>query len=321
MAGFDVVAGVDSWKPAMDVYRTNFPGHDGISFDLSDVDGAVKLIRSYRPFLVAGGPPCQDFSSAGDRKEGDRADLTVKFSHMVAKSKPRAFIMENVPRAALSEAYKTAASVFREAGYGVTRTVLDASRCGVPQTRKRLLMIGMLGEADGFLDTLIDFNLQPGPMTVKEYVGDEFGIEYYYRHPRTYGSRAIYGIDEPSPTIRGVNRPMPGTYRKHHLDRTDPDPKKVRALTPKERALIQTFPASYIWPPEDSPNKGAVEQMIGNAVPVQLAAFAAGRLFEYAEGKAPMKPQFRYIREEAQPLLGDGMRPDNDESFFRIAAE
>jgi len=51
-------------------------------------------------------------------------------------------------------------------------------------------------------------------MTVKEYLGNEIDIEYYYRHARNYSRRAIFTVHEPSPTVRGVNRPIPPNYKK-----------------------------------------------------------------------------------------------------------
>lgn len=309
-AGFDVVAGVDSWKAAISVYRKNFPAHDGHWFDLSDENGTVEIVESYAPFLVAGGPPCQDFSAAGVRVEGSRADLTVKFASVIARSRPPAFIMENVPRASLSTAYKTAEEIIRKAGYGVTKRVIDASLCGVPQKRKRLFMIGMLGQPDGFLDFYFDFDsVAPKVTTVREYMGDEIDVDHYYRHPRTYGSRAIYSVDEPSATIRGVNRPRPSTYRKHKMDTADPC--DANALTTYQRARIQTFPKSYIW--SDDVPRAAIEQMIGNAVPVDMAAYVAGVLYRFAEQVMPQEQEYPYLDQ----------KPEQPEEQFeyRIAAE
>lgn len=280
--GFDVEAGVDSWLPALQVYRANFRGHAGIRFDLSDEGGTVDLVSSFAPYLIAGGPPCQDFSIAGKLKEGDRADLTVKYARVVAKVRPPTFIMENVPRASLSDAYKEARSIFKEAGYGLTVRVLDAVDFGVPQYRKRLIMVGMLGQRDGFLDLQFDLRLAMGPprITVREFLLDEIdGVEDYYRHPRTYARRAIYSVDEPSATIRGVNRPRPSSYKKHPDDSAEPS--EVQALNTYQRARIQTFPKGFIWPEEIL--KSTVEQMVGNAVPVKLAAFVARALHDHIE--------------------------------------
>ncbi|NTF16905.1 DNA (cytosine-5-)-methyltransferase [Agrobacterium rubi] len=278
--GFDVRAGIDSWKDAVRVYAANnkSPGHDAIVHDLSDEEGTIELVSKYHPFLIAGGPPCQDFSSAGHRAEGDRADLTVKYARVVTTIRPQAFIMENVPRAQLSAAFSNAVDIFRQAGYGLTISVMNASHCGVPQLRKRLFVIGMLDEEDGFLLEDLVSGQSTAPMTIRKYLGSEIDIEHYYRHPRTYQRRAIFSLDEPSPTIRGINRPVPSTYKIHANDAIK-DLTNVRSLTMEERARIQTFPKGYF--DIDIP-KGSKEQMIGNAVPVELARFVAKRLHAYA---------------------------------------
>lgn len=274
--GFDVVAGIDSWEPALRVYGAN-SSHSAIQHDLSDEAGTLGIVSKYRPDVIAGGPPCQDFSSAGKREEGRRADLTPSFARLVAAVKPRAFIMENVSIAGKSRAYATATEIFRSAGYGLTVRVLDASLCGVPQKRKRLFMVGALGAVDGFLDGALDGGLSKTPMTLRDYFGDSLGFEHYYRHPRSYHRRAVFSIDDPSPTIRGVNRPKPANYNKHEGDPVDPE--TVRAMTFRERALVQTFPESYAWP--EGMAKTDLEQMVGNAVPVGLAAYVGRHLLSW----------------------------------------
>lgn len=278
LAGFDVVAGADAWKPAIETYRANYPGHDAIEADLSDEESAYRLIKDYEPFLVAGGPPCQDFSIAGTKTEGERADMTVRYARAIARARPPAFLMENVPRAALSSAFKSAMGIFREAGYGVTTRVVDAIEVGVPQFRKRLFVVGMLGEPDGFLEPDFLLDVPSRPVTVKEYLGNAVTAEFYYRHPRTYGRRAIYSVHEPSATIRGVNRPRPSNYRKHPGDKAEPH--MADALDFRQRALIQTFPDTYIWP--EGFKRSDYDLMIGNAVPMLLAAHVARKLFRFA---------------------------------------
>jgi DNA (cytosine-5)-methyltransferase 1 len=150
-AGFDVVCAVENWKPAMAVYQANFGDHPVVNFDLSQEDEACTLIDHYAPDLIMGGPPCQDFSSAGKRDEkGGRAGLTINFANIIAQSKPRFFLMENVARAASSTTFKAALTIFKQAGYGLSVKVLDATYCGAPQLRKRLIVVGTLDAEDGF---------------------------------------------------------------------------------------------------------------------------------------------------------------------------
>ncbi|EOZ3586915.1 DNA cytosine methyltransferase [Escherichia coli] len=273
--GFDVVGAYDFWDPAIECYRDNF-SHPIKKLDLSNVDDVVRELKDIDFDMIIGGPPCQDFSHAGLRIEGARANLTRSFSEIIKRIKPKWFVMENVDRALRSGAYLEARGIFKESGYGLTEIVLDASKCGVPQKRKRLFVIGKLDVRDGFILNEVMCGISKDSMTVRNYLGDSLGIEYYYRHPRNYNRRAIFSIDEPAPTVRGVNRPIPDGYLGHAGDPVSIS-ENVRPLTTFERARLQTFP-------EDFKFKGAktnLEQMIGNAVPVELAKYVAVTIMEY----------------------------------------
>lgn len=273
--GFDVVGAYDFWDPAIECYRDNF-SHPIKKLDLSNVDDVVRELKDIDFDMIIGGPPCQDFSHAGLRIEGARANLTRSFSEIIKRIKPKWFVMENVDRALRSGAYLEARGIFKESGYGLTEIVLDASKCGVPQKRKRLFVIGKLDVRDGFILNEVMCGISKDSMTVRNYLGDSLGIEYYYRHPRNYNRRAIFSIDEPAPTVRGVNRPIPDGYLGHAGDPVSIS-ENVRPLTTFERARLQTFL-------EDFKFKGAktnLEQMIGNAVPVELAKYVAVTIMEY----------------------------------------
>lgn len=276
-AGFNIVAAFEKWDAAAKCYRENFDD-PVFEMDLSDIDKAISEIEKFSPDIIIGGPPCQDFSFAGKRVEADRADLTVSYARIVAAIRPKCFVMENVDRARKSNAYSKARQIFKAAGYGLTEMVLDASLCGTPQKRKRFFCFGVLNENDGFAEENFKRHISEERMTLRDYFGDSLGFEFYYRHPRNYSRRAIFSIDEPAPTMRGVNRPVPKGYKGHP---NDPCPinDSIRALTTEERALIQTFPKTYKW----EGTKTDREQMIGNAVPVNLAFFVASRVRDYLE--------------------------------------
>lgn len=184
--------------------------------------------------------------------------------------------MENVPRIRLSKTYQYVRSGLKKAGYGLTEKIIDASFCGVPQKRKRLFLVGCLGAEDNFLADELDAHLSKEPMTIYDYLGDSLGVEYYFRIPRSYNRRAIFSIYEPCQTIRGVDRPIPPNYQRHPQDPVDVGP-LVRALTPKERSYMQTFPKDFIF----EENKTNTNQMIGNAVPVKMAEYVANAISEY----------------------------------------
>lgn len=283
LAGHHVLAGIDNWESALEVYRANF-NHPAIQLDLRDVELASNEVRKFAPQMIIGGPPCQDFSSAGKRDEDNgRGDLTVSYARIVAAVSPEWFVMENVARIVNTKKLKDARHIFETAGYGMTQYVLNASLCGVPQARKRFFLIGEKGGKDDSLLPLIEKNLASKPMTVADYIGNEIDFKYYYRHPRSYVRRGIFSVDEPSPTIRGVNRPIPSGYTLH-----PGDPVKslegIRPLTTEERSRIQTFPKTFKF----LGSKTDKEQMIGNAVPVNLARFVGNIIntWEHAEKRS-----------------------------------
>lgn len=278
-AGYSVVAGIDNWKAAIRVYEKNF-NHPVIERNLMDVEGAAEMIEGYAPDLIIGGPPCQDFSTAGFQDESrGRAILSVCYSKIIGLVKPKYFVMENVATIRHTKSFQSALSNFYAAGYGLTQMVLDAAYCGVPQTRKRMFVIGALEEKDGFLMDELTRNLATKPMSIHDYLGDSLGIDYYFRVPTNYNRRGVFSVYEPSMTIRAVDRPIPKGYKGHPKD---PVPvSEVRCLTPKERSYIQTFPEDFQF----VGGKSDINSMIGNAVPVNLAKYVGAALMRYIKAK------------------------------------
>ena len=271
-SGMDIVAAYDNWPVAVNTYTRNML-HPAERMDLLDIATAVKEVSAHKPDIIVGGPPCQDFSTAGNRVEGDKASLTTAFATIVARCGPPFVLMENVPQVRFSSAYRGMKGILEEQGYQIHEAVLDASYCGVPQIRKRFFMFGWRGGV-GIGERLshwLGAERSQKPLTVKDYLQDEIDVEYYYRHPRNYSRRAVFTVHEPSPTIRGVNRPVPPNYQGNRLDSAPPS--VVRPLFSWERSRIQTFPRTWTWSDDGADRKADVELLIGNAVPVNLAAF------------------------------------------------
>ena len=134
---FEVAAIVENNKNAAKTYLRNHPGlknyEDILTVDFQQIKKGCGEID-----VIIGGPPCQDFSNAGNRTEGERAELTHSFAKIITAVKPKFFVMENVARASESEAYKKARKLFIDNRYGLTEIVLDASHCNVPQKRNRV---------------------------------------------------------------------------------------------------------------------------------------------------------------------------------------
>lgn len=274
-AGFQIVAAYDNWQPAIDIYQRNFQ-HPVFKKDLS-TENIVPELRDFHPDMIIGGPPCQDFSIAGKREfKGERANLTLKYGQIVSEVRPKWFVMENVYNIEKSPVFNEVLSIFKSAGYGITKHVWDASYMGVPQMRRRYFVIGKLGEKDDFLLDKLLSGLSKERMTVRKYFESKpITAEFIYQHPRSYKRRAIFSVDEPLSTIRSVNRPIPSNYIFHPADKTN-DLSKVHVLTSKERSLIQSFPDSFVFVGTTS----SIEKAIGNAVPVKMAEFIARVIYE-----------------------------------------
>lgn len=292
-AGFDIVGAMDNWQPAINVYRANF-SHPIFMQDIKNESEAIAKIKSLDfviPEVIIGGPPCQDFSSAGKRDiKNGRADLTYSFANIVCHIKPQIFVMENVDQIKKNPILLDVIAQFEKEGYGLTAVILNAAYCGVPQARTRFFLIGRLGGLNNELFSVLQKSLSTTPLTIRSYCGNRFNLNHYYRHPRNYNRRGIFSIDEPSPTIRGVNRPIPAGYK---LNPSDPqiDLHSIRPLTTLERGILQTFPDSFIF----EGTKTNLEQMIGNAVPVKLAEFIATAIKIFLENNENEEYQSKKI--------------------------
>lgn len=157
-AGWIVAASVDHDPRALETHRHNFPGL-ALDLDLAEQRGRdtfVKLFADIEVDLVAGGPPCQPFSRAGSSKirslvqaglrdEHDhRKELWSAFLNIALRLRPRAVLMENVPDMGLADDFwviRTMVEELEEAGYATQLRLVDAWRYGVPQIRKRLILL------------------------------------------------------------------------------------------------------------------------------------------------------------------------------------
>lgn len=210
-AGFEIVGAFDNWEDALNVYEANL-GHPTFCVDLSDPDPAAEQVRALRPDIIVGGPPCQDFSSAGSRTEGKNAELTIAFVKIAERVRPRWIVIENVQQMLKSQAWGKARQMLARAGYGISVSKVDAAFYGVPQHRKRVVVICRLGEADHFMETAIEQAAAEKPMSMRELFREAIP-HFVYSHPRFAGKRCVFSATEPSPTIRSTSRrPIPKRY-------------------------------------------------------------------------------------------------------------
>lgn len=146
-AGFKSLQAFDVWPPAIATFRKNI-GHHVEEFDLSEPPEIPKCE------VIAGGPPCQGFSSAGRRNVDDgRNSLVGSFAMTVAEHRPKAFVFENVEGFLTTGRGRYVRELLEPlltAGYWIHLRKVNAANFGVPQHRKRVVAIGGLGFDPGF---------------------------------------------------------------------------------------------------------------------------------------------------------------------------
>lgn len=149
-AGIKSLAVLDNFQSACVTFKVNNPSTPVVCDDITLKQTKNQLystVEKQEVDIVCGGPPCQGFSYAGKRFIDDpRNKLFKDFVEIVEKIMPKALILENVPgMLTLSKGaiYNQIISLFDEIGYKVEGRLLLASDYGVPQKRKRLIIIGV----------------------------------------------------------------------------------------------------------------------------------------------------------------------------------
>ncbi|MFC9398545.1 DNA (cytosine-5-)-methyltransferase [Streptomyces sp. NPDC057027] len=159
-AGWTTAAAVDFDERALETHAANFPGMS-LLMNLGEAEERDRLEDILEPAkgkidLVAGGPPCQPFSRAGRSKirhlvenygrdpEDRRKELWGAYLDVIKRIKPRAILMENVPDMGLGDDFfviRVIEQQLEELGYATQVRLVDAWRYGVPQHRKRLILL------------------------------------------------------------------------------------------------------------------------------------------------------------------------------------
>lgn len=148
--GFDVVLANEYDKDIAQAYEKNHPTTHVIVGDITQLD-LEKIFGKYKNQIdvIIGGPPCQGFSQKGKRKTilDDRNFLFQYYVAVVKLVRPKYFVMENVPNILTAEhGYfrKEIESLFNALGYSLNMSVVNAADYGVPQNRKRAIILGKI---------------------------------------------------------------------------------------------------------------------------------------------------------------------------------
>lgn len=313
-AGMQILTGYENWDKAVDVWEHNAKT-PAFSLDLANVAAAALHISAASPDLIAGGPPCQDFSEAGKGILGKNAAMTQAYAMIVAVVRPQWFIFENTRRAPLSLNYRQARAIWKRAGYGLTEVLLDASYYGVPQTRKRFFAIGRLGEIDGFLESALHAAASTKQSVVQSVLNPDnypddaemIARTGYFVRPYT-GGKGVHRLDKPAPTIIRTTTGKPNAaYRKnpHHTDHIKYE--VAWQLTSHQAMRIQGFPADFqivgprrLAKGKDSYADRDTMQLIANAVPPPLARAIGEVIMQRAGGYSipALHPRFEEFLEK-----------------------
>lgn len=246
-------------EAACAIYKQNLK-HDIIAGDINDLLRNDSLPSSAD--VVLGGFPCQDFSVAGKRRgfQSERGGLYRAMVEVVARTKPKVFIAENVKGLlSIPGAIERIKADFAELGYSVNHHEAIACDYGVPQTRQRVFIVGWRSKtkAQAFSMPAI----VKKQITAYEAIGDlekvgwdEVDSHIWSRAKRTngQGQRPIKA-DKPAPTMRAEHH---GNIEFHYNNQ--------RRLSVREAARIQSFPDRFLF---GEATQSAAYRMIGNAVP------------------------------------------------------
>ena len=319
-AGFRVIAAVEIEHTVADTYRVNHPEVVLWEKDirrLSSFEVKERLgIKKGDIDLLAGCPPCQGFSAmrtlnGGQEIDDPQNDLLFQFLRFVKDLEPKTLMMENVPGLRNDSRFRKLRKELERLGYRLRWDVIDASNYGVPQRRRRFIMIasraskpsfavptpirstvrqtiGMLPDAGNSGDPLHDLPERRSPR-IMEMISliphdggsrRDLGVEWQLDcHLRCNGFKDVYGRmpwDDVSPTITGgCFNPSKGRFL---------HPEQDRNITLREAALLQSFPPDYHFSLKRGKSNAAV--MIGNALPPEFIRRHARELYRCLANKA-----------------------------------
>lgn len=321
-AGFKVIGAVELDRLACESYRANFPGVHLWEADIRRV-AATRLqaalgLRRRQLDLLAACPPCEGFSTLrtmnGARKSGDpRNDLILELPRFVRRLRPKAILIENVPALVDDRRLRRFIREIESLGYQTRCEVVNAADYGVPQRRRRMLLVASrLGGPPAP-------PARRPPMTVRDWIGGlpAAGASGDPLHDHGENrAKAVANLIRRIPADGGSRRDLPPSmqlachkrcdgfkdvYGRMWWDRVAPTitsgcvnpskgrflhPAEHRAITLREAALLQTFPPEHYF--SLASGKFAAAAMIGDALPPRLVEAQAATVLAHLEAQDPL---------------------------------
>lgn len=298
-AGFNVVVANEFDKNIWETFKVNHPNTKLIEGDIKNIkeEDLPDNIDG-----IIGGPPCQSWSEAGSLKgiDDDRGKLFYEYIRILKNKQPKFFLAENVSGMLAdrhSKAVNNILQMFKECGYNVSLTLVNAKNYGVAQERKRVFYIGFR------CDLNIDFVFPKGSteddnnkITLRDIIWDLKdsavpALEKNQHNPNAINNNEYFkgsyspifmsrnrvkNWDEQAFTVQASGRQCqlhPQAPKMVKVDKNDCRFVKgkehlYRRMTIREIARIQGFPDSFKFIYQ---NTNDAYKMIGNAVPVNLA--------------------------------------------------
>lgn len=294
-AGFNIIWANDNNKKVQETYRYNHKEAELVIKSLVD----IKSEEIPECDVIIGGPPCQSWSLAGAMKgkEDSRGQLFYEYVRVIKDKRPMAFVAENV-KGIVSKAhinsFNEIVDMFKEAGYTVTYKLVNAKNYGVPQDRERVFIVGIRNDLGVTYEFPNPTNSEGNYVTLETAIGDlrdnpgewiegSFSPIFMSRNRRRSWNEVAF-------TVQASGRQTQIHPDSPEMEKVDKDKwqfkeeenKKVRRMSVRECARIQTFPDEFefLGNPINENYK-----MIGNAVPVKLAQAVATNLKECLENR------------------------------------
>lgn len=305
---FNIVFANDIFSQAADIYEANLK-HSVERRSISDLDVYADFPK-VSVDVVLGGFPCQAFSYAGKRGglSDKRGQLYLDMIRVLNRYKPKMFIAENVDGIRNScknmegenvnkSALNVILSDFEEQGYNVQYRILTAADYGVPQMRRRVIIMGLRNDLGTVADQYYPRELfdETGKITGQKWRSAKDAIDDLWdkindplipnhttrdiSRAKFYQGRTMQGnncivADRPSPTIRAEHH---GNIEAHYRTTLDDknDVTGWRRLSVRECARLQSFPDSFNFVTSAS----SAYKAIGNAVPPVMAWHIARSVF------------------------------------------
>jgi DNA (cytosine-5)-methyltransferase 1 len=308
---FNIVLANDFDKSACESYTQNIGNHI-IHSDIRELRNLPSVD------LIVGGPPCQGFSTANPNRAFDDARnwLFKEYSRIISEVNPKVFLMENVSGILTLEngkVFNLIKKEFKNLGYNLYESLLNAKFYEVPQSRNRVILVGvrndinlkyefpspvvtppLFGKFISVGDAILNFDFRKDDPNHSISKLTDLNLRRIKHIPEGGSMKdcpeELWNNSDLKRSMRRLDSKKPSYTIVHNNCDHYYHPKEHRRITIREMALLQTYPPNYIF----KGSKSDQSKQVGNSVPVNLGfhlALSLISLFEKIEGKKIVKEE------------------------------